>query len=64
MQTLTVDPNELDAALKRDEAPAEIAVGRDAHQKALTTATKPPQEVTDRQAIERGEDEGVIVHPR
>ena len=28
-QTLTIDPNELDAALKRDQAPAEIPVGTD-----------------------------------
>ncbi len=30
VQTLTIDPNELDAALKRDQAPADIPVGRGA----------------------------------
>jgi hypothetical protein len=37
--------------------------GLDAHQDALTTATKPRQEEFDRQAIDRAEDEGMIVHP-
>jgi hypothetical protein len=37
---LTIDPNELDAALERDRAPAEAPVGRDAHRKTLTKATK------------------------
>ncbi len=62
-RVLTVDPNELDAALERDRAPAEAPVGRDAHRKPLTKATKQRQEASDRQAIERGEDEGMIVHP-
>lgn len=31
-QMLTIDPKELDAALKRDQTSAEIAVGRDSHQ--------------------------------
>jgi hypothetical protein len=39
-QTLTIDPNELDAALKRDQAPAEIPVGRDASQKTLKGSTE------------------------
>jgi hypothetical protein len=60
-QTLTVDPNELDAALKRDQAPAEI---RDAGQKTLKGITESRREEADRQAIERGEDEGMTVHPR
>jgi hypothetical protein len=63
-QTLTIDPNELDAALKRDQAPAEIPVGRDASQKTLKGTTESRREEADRQAIERGEDEGMIVHPR
>jgi hypothetical protein len=62
-QTLTVDPNELDAALERDQAPKDAPVGRDAHQETLTRATKPRQEATDRQAMDRAEDEGMIVHP-
>ena len=63
-QTLTIDPNELDAALKRDQAPAELPVGRDASQKTLIGTTESRREKSDRQAIERGEDEGMIVHPR
>jgi hypothetical protein len=62
-QTLTIDGNELDAALKRDQAPAGAPAGRDAHQEALTRATKSSQEETDRQAMDRAEDEGMIIHP-
>jgi hypothetical protein len=62
-QTLTIDPNELDAALKRDQAPAEIPVGRNDSQKTLKETTDSRREEADRQAIERGEDDGMRVHP-
>jgi hypothetical protein len=62
-QMLTIDPNELDAALKRDQALAEIPVGRDGSQKTLKGTREARREEADRQAIERGEDEGMIVHP-
>ena len=62
-RTLTIDPNELDAALKRDQASAEIRVGRSASQKTLKGTTESRREEVDRQAIERAEDEGMIVHP-
>ena len=63
-QTLTIDPNELDTALKRDQAPAEIAVGPDANQEALTGTAELRRDGADRKAMERGEDVGMIVHPR
>jgi hypothetical protein len=62
-QALTIDPNELDAALERDRASGEAPVGRDARQETLTRAKRPRQKETDRQAMDRGEDEGMIVHP-
>jgi len=62
-QTLTIDPNELDAALKRDQAPSSIPADTDAEQVTLNATTKSRREVADRQAIERGEDEGMAVHP-
>ena len=62
-QTLTIDPNELDAALKRDQAPAESPVGRDGSQETLKGTRESRREEADRQAIERGEDEGMRVHP-
>jgi hypothetical protein len=40
-QTLTIDPNELDAALKRDQSPAEIPAATDAGQKTLERAERP-----------------------
>ncbi len=60
-QTLTIDPNELDAALERDRPPREAPAGRDAHREALTEGLKPRQEELDRQAMDRAEDEGMIV---
>ena len=63
MRALTIDPNELDAALKRDQALAEIPVCRDGSQKTLKGTRESHREEADRQAIERGEDEGMIVHP-
>ena len=62
-RVLTIDPNELDAALERDRAPKDAPIGRDAHQETQIRATKPRQEDTDRQAIDRGENEGMTVHP-
>ena len=62
-KTLTVDPNELDSALERDRAPKDTPVGPDAHQETLIGAPKPRREETDRQAVDRAEDEGMIVHP-
>jgi hypothetical protein len=60
---LTVDPNELDAALERDGAPGETPANTGTRQKTLKGPTKPRQEETDRQAMDRAEDEGMIVHP-
>jgi hypothetical protein len=62
-RALTIDPNELDAALERDRAPKDAPVGRDARQEIPIRATQPHQEETDRQAMDRAEDEGMIVHP-
>ncbi len=61
-RTLTIDPNELDAALERDRASKDAPVGRDARQEIPIRATRPHQEETDRQAMDRAEDEGMIVH--
>lgn len=59
---LTIDPDELDAALTRDRAPADAPVTPDVGQQALKSATKSCRETADRYAIERGEDEGMMVH--
>ncbi len=53
-QTLTIDPNELDAALERDRPPREAPAGQDAHRET-------PTKELDRQAMDRAEDEGMIV---
>jgi cell division protease FtsH len=56
--------------LSGDELPMLIAepgpripIGRDASQKTLKGTTESRREEADRQAIERAEDEGMIVHP-
>jgi hypothetical protein len=61
-RTLTVDPNDLDAALQRDQAPAEVPSVQDASHLALNGTTESHREGLDRQAIERGEDDGMVVH--
>jgi hypothetical protein len=62
-RALTIDPSELDAALERDRAPKDAPVGRDARHETSIRVTQPHQEETDRQAMDRAEDEGMIVHP-
>jgi len=63
-RTLTIDPDELDVALKCDQAPEETSIGSDAGQKMLQGATESRRQEAGRQAIERAENEGMIVHPR
>jgi hypothetical protein len=52
-RALVIDPDELDAALAREQATAEAPAG----------ATKPRQEEIDRRAVDRAEDEGMIARP-
>lgn len=49
MRAMTIDPEELDAALARDQAPA--------------SATMRRQEEFDLRAVDRAEDEGMTVRP-
>lgn len=62
-RTLTIDPRELDAALKRDEASAIVQRGRNAVPKAPAKTTMARQKDADRQAVGRAEGEGTIVPP-
>lgn len=52
-RAMTIDPEELDAALARDQEAAE----------APASAAPPPPEAIDRRAVDRAEDEGMIVRP-
>jgi hypothetical protein len=63
-QTLTIDPNELDAALKRDAAWAAIPVSRRAVQVASMRTTMARQKNDDRQSVDRAENEGMIASSR
>ena len=58
-RTLPIDPNELDAALLRDQAPAEMPADTGTGQKTLEIATESRRERCDRQAVERSENEGM-----
>jgi hypothetical protein len=58
-----IDPNEADAQCKLGQAPAEIAVHRDANDESPRAKSKLCDDRANRQAIERGEDEGMIVRP-
>lgn len=65
-RTLTIDPNELDAALKRDEALAIVRGDRgdwNAVPKAPAKRTVARRNDADRRAVERAENEGMIGHP-
>lgn len=57
---LAIDPKELDVALVRDQAPAEMSADAGTGQRTLKTLES-RREKDDRYAIERGEDEGMIV---
>jgi hypothetical protein len=61
-RSLTINPNELDAALTRDQAPTEAPVGRDVGKKAPPRTTKARHEDADRRDLDRAEGEGMIVH--
>jgi len=63
-RTLTVDPNDLDAALQRDQAPAEVPSIQDVSRLTLNGATNSRRRKSDHEAIERGEDEGMVVHAK
>ena len=54
-RTLIIDPNELDAALNRDQAPAEIPDCRDASQMTLKGTTGSRREEAACQAMEGNE---------
>lgn len=61
---LMIDPIELNAALERDRARVTAPAGRNYHLKMLKPEMTSRVEVSDRQAIERGENEGMKVHSR
>jgi hypothetical protein len=63
-RALTIDPKELEAALRRDRATAKMPADTDTGQKTLKDTTGLRREEAERQAIDRAEDEGTTVHPR
>lgn len=63
-RTWKIDPKELEAALERDQAPANMSAGGISDEESKRGASECSQEQEDRLALERGEDEGMVVHPR
>lgn len=63
-QTLNIDPKELDRALNRDEALAESPPIGEAEQKPKNATSNARVDKDDIRAIQRAEDEGMIIHPR
>ncbi len=53
----------VNASAKREQESAELVVVRDAGQESLKGTTELRREEADRQALERAEDEGMIVGP-
>jgi hypothetical protein len=62
-RTLTIDPNELEAALKRDAASGMASPKRAPLQESTKGIPTPREAETDRRAVDRAEDEGMIIHP-
>ena len=57
------DTDQVNAPLKREQESARVTVVRDGDQEPLNGTTETRREEADLQAIERGEDEGMIVGP-
>jgi len=55
------EKDELNVLLKRDQGSAKVAVVRDVGQESLNETTGSRLAMDDRQALERGEDEGMTV---
>lgn len=60
-QTMRIDPEALDAALQRDRTPVNILVIQDGRENTAEEAEEASRKDADREAMERGEDEGMIV---
>ena len=61
--TSSVDTDGPDASSNRERGPVSAPVDRDASQKTLKGAPEPRRTEADRQAIEWGEDEGMLIGP-
>ncbi len=55
------DTDEVNVLLKREQGSAKVAVVRDVGQASLNETTGSRLAMDDRQAVERGEDEGMTV---
>jgi hypothetical protein len=61
-RTLTIDPDDLDVALKRDVASGMASPEQALLQDPSKGTSKPREAETDRQAVDRAENEGMIIH--
>ena len=59
-QTMKIDLDDLEAALQRDRTPASSLAVRDGRQSTAEDTEEASQKDADREAMERGEDEGMI----
>jgi hypothetical protein len=64
-ETLAIDPNDLDAALKRDQAPAEISFNWDSStgRSLLARTTNTRRKETEYETLDRADDDGMIIGP-
>ena len=62
-QSLTVDPDRLDAALMSDRMSAEGTLDQTPGSGQFESTEDSRREKVDRNAIDAGEDDGMIVHP-
>lgn len=61
IRTLTIDPNELDAALMRDQTLSMVRHRANSGQGTPAGETNASREELDRQAVDRAENEGMLV---
>ena len=64
IQTMRIDPDALDVALQRDRMPLSNLAIQDGRQNMAEEAEEVSREDADREAVERGEDEGMVVLQR
>lgn len=63
-RTAAIDPNDLDAALRRDAAPAETPSEREPSQKTIAIRRRSRKEKAALAAEGRCDDEGMMKHPK
>lgn len=63
-RTLTIDPEALDAALRREALSGAVPAGQESNRKPSEDLPKTRHVEIDRRAVDRADDEGMAIHPQ